>query len=60
MLPSERGVEDSTGWERLAQGLQLVKAENQVVTLGKRLDLCLQGKETGAGFLLSLLFSAIW
>lgn len=59
-LPSEQGGEDSTGWERLAQGSQLVKAENQVETLDQGCDFCLQGKEMGTGFLSSLLLSEVW
>lgn len=36
VLPSEQGGEDGTGWERLAQGLQVVKAENQVGDVSHR------------------------
>lgn len=57
---SEQEGEDRTGWERLTLGLQLVKAENQVDTLDKGCDFCLQGKEMATAFLLSLVFSAIW
>lgn len=47
---SEQEGEDSTGWERLTLGLQLVKAENQVDTLDKGCDFCLQGKEMATAF----------
>ena len=45
VLPSEQGGEGSAGWERLAQGLQLVKAENQVETLDKGCDCVYRGRK---------------
>lgn len=55
------GRRGSPAWERPAQNLQVVKAENLVETkLDKRCDLWLQGKGMGTGFPLSVLFSVMW